>query len=66
MTFNLEAVRRAPEGSALACGDGVWAGDADRFSVSGTASWVKGTLGFYPLFENKLKAVNDRTQQRGS
>ena len=48
MTFNLEAVRRAPEGSALACGDAVLAGDADRFSVSGTASWAKDRLGWYP------------------
>ena len=48
MTFNLEAVRRAPEGSVFTCGNAVLAGDADRFSVSGTASWAKDRLGWYP------------------
>ena len=27
----------------------LWAGDADRFSVSGTASWLRGKLGWYPI-----------------
>ena len=36
-TLNLEAVERAPVGSVLTYGDSDWAGDADRFSVSGTA-----------------------------
>ena len=66
MTFNLVAVKRAPEGSVLTCSNAVWAGDTDRFSVSGAASWAKDRLGWYPLFENNLKAVNDRTQQRRS
>ena len=56
MTFNLEAVRRALEGSALTCGNAVLTGDADRFSVSGTASWAKGRLGWYTLTENKLRS----------
>ena len=46
MTFNLEAVTRAPEGSVFPCGNAVLAGDADRFSVSGTASWAKDRLGW--------------------
>ena len=49
MFFTLKAVERASEGSVLTCGDADWAGDADRFSVSGTASWVKGRLGWYPI-----------------
>ena len=48
MSFIVEAVRRAPEGSALTCGNAVWAGDADRFSASGTASWAKDRLCWYP------------------
>ena len=40
-TLNLEAVKRAPMGSVLTYGDSDWAGDADRFSVSGTASWLR-------------------------
>ena len=47
--FTLEAVERASEGSVLTYGDADWAGDADGFSVSGTASWVKGRLGWYPI-----------------
>ena len=47
MSFNLEAVKRALEGSVLTNGDADWAGDADRFSVSGSASWVKDRLGWY-------------------
>ena len=49
MSFNLEAVKRAPEGSVLTYGDADWAGDADRSSVSGTASWAKGRFGWYPI-----------------
>ena len=44
MSLSLEAVIRAPVGSVLTSGDADWAGDTDRFSVSGTASWVKGRL----------------------
>ena len=39
-TLNQEAVKRAPVGSVLAYGDSDWAGDADRLSVSGVASWA--------------------------
>ena len=55
MSFNLEAVQRAPEGSVLTCGDADWAGDADQFSVSGTASRVKGRLGWYPITASSKK-----------
>ena len=41
-TLNLEAVKRALVGSVLTYGDSAWAGDADRFSVSGIASWLRG------------------------
>ena len=44
-----EAAKRAPEGPVLAKGDSDCCDDADRFSVSGTASWVKGRLGWYPI-----------------
>ena len=44
-TLILEAVRRAPVGSVLTYGDSEWAGDADPFSVSGSASWLRGNLG---------------------
>ena len=54
-TFNLDAVRRAREGSVMAYGDSDWAGDANRFSVSGTASWVQGTLGWYPITSSSKK-----------
>ena len=36
-------------GSVLTYGDSDWAGDADRFSVSGAASWLRGKLGWYPI-----------------
>ena len=49
-TLNLEAVKRAPVRSVLTYGDSDWAGDADRFSVSGTASWLRGRV--------ELKTVN--------
>ena len=32
-----------------AAGDADWVGDVGRFSVSGTASWVKGRFGWYPI-----------------
>ena len=54
-TLNLEAVKRAPVGSVLRYGDSDWAGDADRFSVSGNASWLRG-----PIEQN---TIEDRTQQ---
>ena len=44
-TLNLEALKRSPVGSVLTNGDSDWAGDADRFSVSGTATWLRGKLG---------------------
>ena len=54
-TLNLEAVKRAPVGSVLTFGDSDWAGDADRFSVSGTASWLRGKLGWYPTTASSRK-----------
>ena len=54
-TLNLEAVERAPGGSVLTYGDPDWAGDADRFSVSGTASWVQRKLGWYPITVSSKK-----------
>ena len=30
-------------------------GDADRFSVSGTASWLRGKLGWYPIIASNRK-----------
>ena len=30
-------------------------GDADRFSVSGTASWAQGKLGWYPITVSSKK-----------
>ena len=48
-TLNLEAVKVAPEGSVLTHGDSVWAGDADRFSASGTASWAQSKPNWYPI-----------------
>ena len=47
--LNLEAVKRAPVGSVLTYGDSNWAGDVDRFSVSGAASWLHGKLAWYPI-----------------
>ena len=41
-TLNVEAGKRAPVGSELTYGDLDWAGDVDRLSVSGTASWLRG------------------------
>ena len=55
MSLNLEAVNRAPDGSVLTYGDADWAGDTDRFSVSGTASWVKGRFGWYPITASSKK-----------
>ena len=49
MSFNLQAAKRVLEGSAFTFGDPDWAGHADRFTVSGTASWVKGRLGGCPI-----------------
>ena len=37
-TLDLELAKRVPEGSVLTYGDSVLAADADRFTVSGTAS----------------------------
>ena len=36
-------------GSVLTYGDSDWAGDADRFSKSGAATWLRGELGWYPI-----------------
>ena len=51
-TLNLEAVKRAPE---LTYGDPDWAADAERFSVSGTALWVQGKLGWYQITASSKK-----------
>ena len=53
--LNLEAVKRAPMGSVLTYGNSDWAGDADRFSVSGTASRLHGKLGWYPIIASSRK-----------
>ena len=50
-TLNLEAVKRAP----VTYGDSDWASDADRFSVSETASWLRGKLGWYPINASRRK-----------
>ena len=42
-------------GSVLTYGDSDWAGDADRFSVTGTASWLRGELGWYPIIASSRK-----------
>ena len=34
-------------GTVLTYGDSDWADDADRFSVSGAASWLHGKLGWH-------------------
>ena len=54
-TLNLEAAGRAPVGSVLTYGDSDWAGNADRFSVSGAASWLRGKLGWYPIIASSRK-----------
>ena len=54
-TQNLEAVKRALVGSVWTYVDSDWDGDADRFSVSGTASWVQGKLGWYPITASSKK-----------
>ena len=54
-TLNLEAAKKAPVGSVLTYGDSDWAGDADRFSVSGIASWLRGKLGWYPIIASSRK-----------
>ena len=60
-TLNLEAVKRAPVSSVLTYGDSDWAGDADRFSMSGTASWLRGKLGT-PITASSKKTFDDRQQ----
>ena len=57
-TLNLEAMKRAPVGSALTCGDSDCAGDADRLRLSGTASWLRGKLGWYPDHRVEQSTVN--------
>ena len=54
-TLNLEDVNRAPVGSVLTYGDSDTAGDVDRFSVSGTASWLRGKLAWYPITASSRK-----------
>ena len=54
-TLNLEAMQTAPVGSVLTCGDSCWARDAARFSVSGTASWLRGKLGWYPIIQHRAE-----------
>ena len=41
----------------------LWAGDADRFSVSGTASGLRSKLGRYPNHSVEQKTIDDRIQQ---
>ena len=48
-TLNLEAVKRPPVGPVSTYGDPDWAGEADRFCVSGTASWLRSKLRWYPI-----------------
>ena len=60
--FNLEAVKRALVGSVLTYGDSDRAGDADRFSVSGTASCARQTW-LVPDHRVEQETVDDRTQQ---
>ena len=60
-TLNLEAVKRDNVELVLTRWDSDRAGDADRFSVSGTSSWLRGKLGWYPITASSRK-VNDRTQ----
>ena len=54
-TLSLEAVKRAPVGSVLTYGDSDWADDADRFSVSRTASCLRRKLGWYPIIVSSRK-----------
>ena len=54
-TLNLEAANRAHVGSVLTYGDSDWAGHADRFRVRGTASWLRGKLGWYPITTSSRK-----------
>ena len=54
-TLNPEGVKSAPVGSVLTYGDSDWAGDADRHSVSGTASWLRGKLGWHPITESSRR-----------
>ena len=54
-TLNLEAVKRALVGSVLTYGDSDCAGAADRFSVSGTASRLRGKLGWHPITASSRK-----------
>ena len=49
------AEERAPVGSVLTYSDSDWAGGADRFSVSGAASWQRGKLGWYPIIASRRK-----------
>ena len=53
--LNLEAVNRPPDRSVLTYGDSDLAGNADRFSVSGTALWVQSKLGWYPITASSKK-----------
>ena len=54
-TLSLEAVKRAPVGSVFTYRDGDWTGDADLFSVSGTVSWLRGKVGWYPITASSRK-----------
>ena len=54
-TLKLEAVKRALVCSVLKYGDSDWPGDADRFSVSGAASWLRGKLDRYPIKASNKK-----------
>ena len=54
-TLNLEDMKRVLVGSVLTYGDSDWAGDADRFSVNGTVSWLRGKLGWYPITASSRK-----------
>ena len=62
-TLNLKAVKKAPVDSVLTYRDSDCAGDADRFSLSETASWAAWQTWLVPDHCIEPKTVDDRTQQ---
>ena len=55
MDFDMDVAKRAARGSVMTFADSDWAGDADRRSNSGTATWVRGKLGWYPISATSRK-----------
>ena len=47
--LELDLADRACPGSVLTYADADWAGDDDRRSISGVATWVRGACGWYPV-----------------